>query len=220
MKTPETSSLLINEIFYSVQGEGPFSGLPTIFIRTTTCQMRCRYCDTDYAFYEGTKLRTPEIFHKISEYPCKRVLITGGEPLLQKKEVLSLMNVLLQQSYDVSLETGGGIDLVGIPEDVHIVLDIKTPGSGELEKMNWNFLESPPKNMSMKFVVTSSQDYEWSKAFIRKNKGFFKNYPIYLSPVVAQYNPQDLAESILKDGLDVKLQLQLHKAIWGNQRGV
>ena len=207
----------INEIFYSIQGEAKNSGKPTIFIRTAGCPFRCTYCDTEYAFTEGNKFKISNIISKIKSYKTNYVTVTGGEPLAQKN-IIILLNALLNNSYNVSIETSGLLDIIDIPNDIEIVMDIKTPSSKEDSKNIKNNLSIIKKTDVIKFVIGNREDYEWSKDILIKNSlSNFKN--IYFSPVHDALNLSDLADWILSDNLNVTLQLQLHKYIWGDERG-
>ena len=207
----------INEIFYSIQGEAKNSGKPTIFIRTAGCPFRCSYCDTEYAFTEGNKFKISNIISKIKSYKTNYVTVTGGEPLAQKN-IIILLNALLNNSYNVSIETSGLLDIIDIPNDIEIVMDIKTPSSKEDSKNIKNNLSIIKKTDVIKFVIGNREDYEWSKDILIKNSlSNFKN--IYFSPVHDALNLSDLADWILSDNLNVTLQLQLHKYIWGDERG-
>ena len=215
--TNDDHALSINEIFYSIQGEAKNSGKPTIFIRTAGCPFRCSYCDTEYAFTEGKKFEIRKIITDIKTYKTNYVTVTGGEPLAQKNTII-LLNSLLSNSYNVSIETSGLLDISNIPEDIEIVMDIKTPSSNEDSKNIRNNLSIIKKTDVIKFVIGSRKDYEWSKDMITKNSlSNFKN--IYFSPVHEALKLSDLADWILRDSLNVTLQLQLHKYIWGNERG-
>ena len=213
----EDLTVSINEIFYSIQGEAKNSGKPTIFIRTAGCPFRCSYCDTEYAFTEGNKFKISNIISKIKSYKTNYVTVTGGEPLAQKNTII-LLSALLNNSYNVSIETSGLLDISDIPNDIEIVMDIKTPSSNEDSKNIKNNLSIIKKTDIIKFVVGNREDYEWSKDILIKNSlSNFKN--IYFSPVHDALNLSDLADWILSDNLNVTLQLQLHKYIWGDERG-
>ena len=213
----EDLTVSINEIFYSIQGEAKNSGKPTIFIRTAGCPFRCTYCDTEYAFTEGNKFKISNIISKIKSYKTNYVTVTGGEPLAQKNTII-LLSALLNNSYNVSIETSGLLDISDIPNDIEIVMDIKTPSSKEDSKNIKNNLSIIKKTDVIKFVIGNREDYEWSKDILIKNcLSNFKN--IYFSPVHDALNLSDLADWILSDNLNVTLQLQLHKYIWGDERG-
>ena len=210
-------SLIINEIFYSIQGESISSGLPTIFIRLTGCPLRCQYCDTSYAFTEGIKMSFDEIIAEIKKYDCMNITLTGGEPLSQKK-TKDLVNLLVDFSYNLSIETSNAVSIEGINKSAIIVLDVKTPDSKESNKNiaeNYRLLK---KNDQIKFVICSINDYEWAKEYIIKyNLNNICN--ILMSPSFGEMNIKVLAEKMLKDNLRVRLQTQLHKVIWDNERG-
>ena len=208
----------VNEIFYSLQGESSYVGLPTIFIRLTGCPMRCNYCDTSYAFNAGDNFTINHILEIISQYKTKNVTVTGGEPLAQK-ECWSLLKQLCDRGYKVSLETGGAISISEIDKRVKIVLDIKTPGSGEEKNNFWGNLELIKSNDEIKFVITDIKDYIWAKELLVREK-LNEKALILFSPVFSDLNPKYLAEWILKDQLPVRFQIQLHKIIWGELPGV
>ena len=210
-------NISINEIFYSIQGEAKNTGKPTIFIRTAGCPFRCSYCDTEYAFSEGKKTSIDNIISKIKIYNTKYITVTGGEPLAQKN-IVNLLNALIEKSYKVSIETSGLIDINIIPNSVEIVMDIKTPSSNEDSKNIYNNLSILKATDVIKFVIGNKLDYEWSKDVIVKNN-LSNTDNIYFSPVHESLGLSDIADWILKDNLNVTLQLQLHKYIWGNERG-
>ena len=206
----------INEIFYSIQGESTYFGLPTIFIRTSGCHLRCTYCDTTYAYYDGKRLSNEDILKKISEFPCKRVCLTGGEPLLQKN-IISLMEQLIELGYECSLETSGDIDCAQVPLEVAKIIDIKTPDSGEPGAFclkNLHFIDDP--KTEYKFVICSEEDFEWALDFAAKHQ-MFQNGQILFSPCYEQISTEWLAKKILDSGQRIRLQIQLHKVIWPTQ---
>ena len=205
--------LKINEIFKSIQGESSYSGLPCIFIRLTGCNLRCGYCDTEYAFYDGKQMSVDEIMRAIAPYRIHLVEITGGEPLLQE-EVYPLMEKLLEKDYKVLLETGGSLSVKKVPGSVVKIMDIKCPGSGEASKNNLDNLACLTSQDEVKFVILDRKDYEWSREFIQRHAVHEKNCVIF-SPVYDRLSLKDLAEWVLQDGLPVRLQTQLHKVIWG-----
>ena len=211
------SSLIINEIFYSIQGESMSSGLPTIFIRLTGCPLRCQYCDTAYAFTEGTKKSFDEIISEIKQYNCENITITGGEPLAQKN-TKELVNHLIDSSYKLSIETSNAVSIKGIHSSAIIILDIKTPGSNESEKNlveNYKLLK---KEDQIKFVICSVSDYEWAREYIYMHK-LDNICNILMSPSTGEMSIKTLAEKILQDSLPARLQTQLHKLIWDDHRG-
>ncbi|MAV64231.1 MAG: 7-carboxy-7-deazaguanine synthase [Candidatus Marinimicrobia bacterium] len=207
----------INEIFYSIQGESSFMGLPCIFIRLTYCNLRCNYCDTEYAFYEGKNFSIEQILKKIEGYPCSLVMVTGGEPLLQK-ECIDLMEELLKQDYKVMLETSGSLKLSDVPKKVVKIVDFKCPSSNMSKKNNWDIISDIDYKDEVKFVIGDKNDYEWSKSKIIDYKLNIL-CPILFSPVYGKIDMKDLSGWILKDGLEVRLQVQLHKHIWGDEKG-
>ena len=210
-------SIFINEIFYSIQGEAKNSGKPTVFIRTAGCPFRCSYCDTEYAFTEGKKLKISEIISKVKSYKTNYVTVTGGEPLAQKN-IVYLLDALIDYSFNISLETSGLMDISSVPKDIEIVMDIKTPSSNEADKNIKNNLSLIKKSDVLKFVIGNKNDYKWSKKIILENNlADFSN--IFFSPVHEDLDLTDIADWILHDKLNVTLQLQLHKYIWGNARG-
>ena len=210
-------SLIVNEIFYSIQGESLSSGLPTIFIRLTGCPLRCQYCDTSYAFTEGKKKTFEKIIQEIKNYNCTNVTITGGEPLSQKN-TKDFINLLVSDSYNVSIETSNAVSIKNINDSAVIVLDIKTPDSNESDKNiieNYKFLKECDQ---IKFVICSKDDYQWAKNYINKYN-LNSICQIIMSPSFGEMDIQVLAEFILKDNLPARLQTQLHKLIWNDQRG-
>lgn len=212
------AQLKIFEIFYSLQGESSRVGLPTIFIRLSGCPMRCHYCDTAYAFQGGSMMDMDDIMETIKKYDTHYVTVTGGEPLAQK-EVLSLLKVLADQNYDVSLETGGGISIKEVDPRIKIILDIKTPESGEEKKNHWENLNLIHAKDEIKFVLCSREDYDWAKKILDQYKLTERCYVLF-SPVYQKLNTTDLGNWILEDQLPVRLQIQLHKLLWGEKPGV
>lgn len=208
----------INEIFFSLQGESSRIGLPTVFIRLTGCPMRCNYCDTAYAFNGGENLTIHAILAKVASYKTQYITVTGGEPLAQR-ECLDLLTTLCDSSYEVSLETGGALTIKDVDPRVKIILDIKTPGSGEVKNYHWPNLNYLKAKDEIKLVITDHEDYLWAKNTIQE-KNLLGNFDILFSPSFEQIESQDLAEWILKDQLPVRLQLQLHKILWGQKPGV
>lgn len=212
--------LKINEIFYSIQGESSLTGYPTIFIRTSGCHLRCTYCDTTYAYYDGQKMETSQIYEKIKDYPSKRVCLTGGEPLLQNG-IYELIQILLKEEYSISIETSGDIDCSDLPEAVKKIIDIKTPDSGEPEAFNIKnlaFKDDPATEY--KFVICSENDCQWAFNFVKRHD-LAKKSQVFFSPSHGKIAANWLAEEILKNNAKVRLQLQLHKYIWSeHKRGV
>jgi 7-carboxy-7-deazaguanine synthase len=209
--------LKITEIFYSLQGEARDAGRPTVFIRLTGCPLRCVYCDSEYAFYGGEWKAIEQIMEQVASHQTPYVCVTGGEPLAQKR-CLELLNSLCEAGYRVSLETSGAIDVSQVDERVSRVLDIKTPGSGEAARNLWANLDALTPHDQVKFVICSREDYEWALAEIR-SRDMDKHLDILLSPAWGQVDPRELAEWVLKDQLNVRVQLQLHKLLWGDVPG-
>lgn len=205
--------LKVNEIFKSIQGESSYSGLPCIFIRLTGCNLRCVYCDTEYAFYEGKELSVNQIMDAISPYEIKLAEITGGEPLLQD-DVYPLMDALIEKGYKVLLETGGSLSIEKVPGPVIKIMDLKCPGSGEASKNNFKNLKLLTRNDEVKFVILDREDYLWSKETLHRHN-IPQKASVIFSPVYDKLSLKDLAEWVLEDELPVRLQTQLHKIIWG-----
>jgi len=205
--------LMVNEIFKSIQGESSFTGLPCIFIRLTGCNLRCTWCDTEYAFYEGKSKSVPDIMEAIEPLGIPLVEITGGEPLLQDG-VYDLMNALLEKNYQVLLETGGGVSVAKVPKRVIKILDIKCPGSGEESKNLWDNLDHLNPEDEVKFVLADRADYEWSRDILGRYK-IPQKVQVIFSPVYDRLDLKELAAWILEDNLPVRVQTQLHKVIWG-----
>ena len=207
----------INEIFYSIQGEGLLSGVPTIFIRTTGCNLRCTYCDSIYAYEQGVTMTLSEILNAIKQYSCSEVCVTGGEPLIQK-ETLKLLTLLQDKGYHICLETNGSQNISNIQHrnGLLISLDIKCPSSGMHTSMDFSNLSALTKYDQLKFVIGTRTDYEYAKEIIHAHS---IPCPIFFQPVW-DTNPVQLAEWILQDALHVRLGLQLHKILWGDKQGV
>lgn len=211
--------IVINEIFFSIQGESTWAGLPTTFVRTSGCHLRCNYCDTKFAYNEGTKMEVNQVLDSIAKNPSEYVCITGGEPLLQK-EVYELMTLLCEKNYCVSLETSGDIDCKSVDSRVKKIIDVKTPDSGEPHKFNLLNLEYADKYTEYKFVICSENDFLWAESFCLENNLFHKSNVLY-SPSFEGVSAQWLAENILKKGSKARFQLQMHKYIWTpDTRGV
>ncbi|MGA8146671.1 MAG: 7-carboxy-7-deazaguanine synthase QueE [Gallionellaceae bacterium] len=211
------SQLRITEIFHSLQGETSRSGLPTVFIRLTGCPLRCTYCDTAYAFSGGQNMTLAAILEEVSRHGTRYVTVTGGEPLAQKN-CLSLLHALCDAGYEVSLETSGALDVSKVDARVVKVLDIKTPASGEAERNLWSNLDALNAHDEIKFVLCDEQDYEWAKRVLREH-GLDKKCAVLFSPVQDRLSPTQLAEWILRDHQPVRMQVQLHKLLWGSQPG-
>jgi len=209
--------LKIHEIFYSLQGESSRVGLPTVFVRLTGCPMRCVYCDTAYAFSGGNNMEIDDILSNVAEFGTPYVTVTGGEPLAQK-DCHVLLKALCDQGYSVSLETGGAIDIGPVDARVSVILDIKTPDSGELKNNLWANLTHLKKTDEVKFVLCSRADYDWAKDLLVKER-LTDKCPVLFSPVYSQLMPSDLADWVLADKLPVRMQLQLHKILWGEVPG-
>ncbi|MDO8412914.1 MAG: 7-carboxy-7-deazaguanine synthase QueE [Gallionellaceae bacterium] len=212
-----SGSLRISEIFYSLQGETSRVGLPTVFVRLTGCPLRCTYCDTAYAFSGGQNMAITAILTEVARYPTPYVTVTGGEPLAQK-DCVFLLRALCDAGYQVSLETGGALDVSAVDARVMKVLDIKTPASGEATKNLWSNLALLQQHDEIKFVLCDEPDYEWAKQVLHE-RDLAGNYPVLFSPAHDQLSPTMLANWILRDNLPVRLQVQLHKLLWGGQPG-
>jgi 7-carboxy-7-deazaguanine synthase len=218
MSSSETgASLRISEIFYSLQGETSRVGLPTVFVRLTGCPLRCQYCDTAYAFTGGQSMTLQAIIAEIRKFPTRYVTVTGGEPLAQKNSLL-LMKMLCDEEYRVSLETSGALDISAVDERVMKVMDIKTPASGEASKNLWENLQHVTTQDEIKFVLCNEDDYDWSRKMLVQHE-LTQKCDVLFSPAQGQLLPGDLADWILRDHLPVRMQLQLHKILWGNVAG-
>ncbi|MGP5209327.1 7-carboxy-7-deazaguanine synthase QueE [Psychrobacter alimentarius] len=229
--TDPEAGLRLTEIFYSLQGEALTSGLPTIFVRLTGCPLRCVYCDTEYAFTGGERHSLDTIISMIKSHPCKRICLTGGEPLAQPNAI-ELMKRLLSEDYEISLETAGALTVENVPPAVSKVMDLKTPSSGEVDKNLWSNLDYLTQHDQIKFVIMNRTDYEWAKAKLAKHNLSERVGTVWFSPmfnvgedVNENIGPdvpvlaRELAEWILADALPVRFQLQLHKIIWADAKG-
>jgi 7-carboxy-7-deazaguanine synthase len=218
-REPDAPRLKIHEIFHSIQGESTFAGRPCVFVRLTGCQMRCVWCDTAYAFYEGGWMTLDGVVERVRSFGCPLVEITGGEPLLQPNVHL-LMTRLCDEGFELLLETGGGLDIAGVDPRVRRIVDVKCPASGESANNRWENLADLRPGDELKFVVAGRDDYDWAKQVIAE-RGLAGRYPIHLSPVWGAVDLPALAGWIVEDRLPVRLSLQLHKQIWGTEaRGV
>jgi len=211
--------LRVTETFLSLQGESSFVGLPTYFIRLTGCPLRCNYCDTAYAFQGGSLVPIENLLEQSNASGAKYVCVTGGEPLAQS-ECLMLLTALCDAGFLVSLETSGALPIDLVDKRVIKIVDIKTPDSGEVEKNHWQNINHLLPHDQVKFVIGSQQDYQWSKKIVQEHRLQNKVSDVLFSPSEGRIQPADLARWILEDKLRVRFQLQLHKIIWGNKRGV
>ena len=220
MSPEREQTLTINEIYHSIQGESTWAGRPCVFVRLTFCNLRCNYCDTEYAFYEGKKQTLNEIVDAVTTFRCPLVEITGGEPLLQKN-VLPLMSMLCNSGHTVLLETSGAHDISEIDPRVHRIMDLKTPGSGEVDKNLWSNIDHLTLRDEVKFVMGSREDYEWSRDKVERYDLPSRCHAVLFSPIFGRIDPHEIVEWILADKLNVRFQLQMHKFIWSpTQRGV
>jgi 7-carboxy-7-deazaguanine synthase len=211
------ATLRITEIFHSLQGETSRSGLPTVFVRLTGCPLRCGYCDTAYAFHGGASRSLGEILAEVARRRTRYVCVTGGEPLAQKN-CGALLAALADRGYSVSLETSGAIDVSRVDPRVSRIVDIKTPGSGEVDKNLWENLAHLTARDEIKFVLCDETDYVWAKSLMRE-RALDRICPVLFSPVHGELDAATLAEWILRDELPVRMQVQLHKILWGNVQG-
>jgi 7-carboxy-7-deazaguanine synthase len=214
---PKPERLRINEIFHSLQGEADAVGYPTVFVRLTGCPLRCRYCDTAYAFHAGDWLDLEDIVERVRGYGTPYVCVTGGEPLAQPN-CLKLLERLCDQGFNVSLETSGALDISSVDPRVSRVIDVKTPGSQEAARNRIENFELLTQRDQLKFVICSREDYDWSKAFLQEH-GLSGQCRILFSPSYEEVPPAALADWILADRLPVRFQLQLHKVLWGDIPG-
>jgi 7-carboxy-7-deazaguanine synthase len=205
--------LKVNEIYFSVQGESTAAGLPCVFVRLTYCNLRCTYCDTEYAFYEGKDFSIPEIISEVKKYDCKLVEITGGEPLVQMDACLDLMKQLGDEGFAVLIETGGSLSIKDIDPRVNIIMDLKCPSSGMEKKNLYENIDYLKSTDELKFVIGNREDYDWTKEIISKYS-LDKKCEILFSVVFGKLEPVQLVNWILEDKLNVRFQLQMHKFIW------
>ena len=210
----------VNEIFYSVQGESTYAGRPCVFVRLTACDLRCSWCDTPYAFHEGARRPLGEVLDAVEHFGCPLVEVTGGEPLLQE-DVYPLMQALVDRGKTVLLETGGHRSTARVPATVVTILDVKCPGSGHADRMDWTNLERLRPHDEVKFVIKDRADYEYAREVIARHGLADRAAAIHMSPVHGVLDPRMLSEWVLADHLPVRVQLQLHKFIWSpDTRGV
>lgn len=213
----EPGRLRITEIFYSLQGEARTVGLPTVFVRLTGCPLRCVYCDTTYAFHGGAYMALDEVVARVEGYTPRYVTVTGGEPLAQPA-ARTLLGMLADRGYEVSLETSGALDIAGIDPRVSVVMDLKTPGSGEEAKNRYENVALLSSKDQVKFVIADRTDYEWSRERVGEYR-LDRTCEVLFSPSHGELNPTELAEWILADRLAVRMQMQMHKLLWGEAHG-
>ncbi len=216
---PVEDRLKVHEIFYSIQGESTFAGRPCVLVRLTGCQMRCTWCDTEYAFYEGSWMTRDQILEQVADHGCPLVELTGGEPLLQPG-AFPLLTELCDAGYEVLVETGGGVDISRVDPRVRRILDVKCPASGESEANHWPNLDVLRATDELKFVIADENDYRWAAGLVRDRK-LGEICPVHISPVHGTVDLEALAGWILRDRFPMRLQLQMHKLIWSPEtRGV
>ncbi|QKT04315.1 7-carboxy-7-deazaguanine synthase QueE [Ectothiorhodospiraceae bacterium 2226] len=216
-QSPRAERLRVTEIFHSLQGETRTAGVPTVFVRLTGCPLRCGYCDTAYAFQGGEWMSLGEILAEVARYTPRYVTVTGGEPLAQKN-CLELLTRLCDAGYEVSLETSGALDVAEVDARVVKVLDLKTPGSGESARNRWENLAHLSARDQIKFVLCDRADYEWAREVLRE-RALAARCEVLFSPSYGQLAPAALAEWVLADRLPVRVQIQLHKVLWGEAQG-
>lgn len=210
-------SLRLTEIFHSLQGEAARTGLPTVFIRLTGCPLRCTWCDTTYSFTGGSAWEIADILAEVARHPTRHVCVTGGEPLAQK-ECPALLQALCDAGYDVCLETSGALDISTIDPRVARIMDLKAPASGECERNLWSNLRHLKAGDEIKVIIADRADYDWACQQLTQHR-LADLCPVLLSPAQGSQDARQIAEWILQDGLPVRLQLQLHKLLWGNMQG-
>jgi 7-carboxy-7-deazaguanine synthase len=215
--TDRSATLRVTEIFHSLQGESSRAGLPTVFVRLTGCPLRCAWCDTDYAFSGGETMTLGEVLVEVARHGSRQVCVTGGEPLAQKA-CLPLLAALCDAGYSVSLETSGALDIAQVDARVSRIMDLKAPASGEADRNHWENLDRLNAGDEIKIVLADEADYEWAKSVLAARR-LDAICPVLLSPVAGKLDAKRLAEWVLRDKLPVRVQLQLHKLIWGSERG-
>ena len=218
LRLPAERRLRVNEIFYSLQGESSFAGRPCVLVRLTGCHLRCSWCDSEHAFYEGEWLSVQEVLARVATIGCPLVELTGGEPLLQPG-ALPLLSALCDAGYQVLLETSGAVDISAVDPRVRRIVDVKCPGSGEAGSNDWDNLDRLRPTDELKLVLADEADYEWARDLVLERR-LHERCPVWLSPVAGKLVPAHLAGWILRDRLPVRMQLQLHKLLWGDARGV
>jgi 7-carboxy-7-deazaguanine synthase len=219
-RTPTADSVVVKEIYLSVQGESSHAGLLCSFVRLTGCHLRCTYCDSEFAFKGGARMKNAEVVAQVKALRAPLVEVTGGEPLLQPG-VYPLMEALLAEGLTVLLETSGAIDVRLVPPAVHKIVDMKTPSSGESDRNDYRNFTSMNANDELKFVIGSREDYGWARELITGHQLLAKPFGLLFSTVFGKLHPRELAEWIIEDRLPVRFQLQLHKYVWDpNARGV
>ena len=209
----------VTEIFHSIQGESTYAGRPCVFVRLTGCPLRCTWCDTAYAFYGGRDLTIDDIVNQVRAFSCDLVEVTGGEPLSQSAS-LPLLTRLCDEGFEVLVETSGAIETIGVDRRVHVILDVKCPGSGMTDRMCWSNLDRLAPQDEVKFVIKDRVDYEWAREVLHRHE-LSGRCTVLMSPVFGEVEVRHLAEWILADKLPVRFQLQMHKFIWApDMRGV
>jgi len=209
-------ALKVNEIYYSIQGESTHVGRPCIFIRLTYCNLRCTYCDTEYAFYEGKDIEIPEIMAEIKQWNCNLVEVTGGEPLFQD-ECIDLLNELTNQNYEVLLETGGSLSISDVPTEIVRIVDFKCPSSGMKKKNLWSIVNDLQPHDEVKFVIGDREDFDWAKEMLNKYS-LNEKCSILFSPTFGKIEPSLIVEWILEGNIPARMHLQMHKYIWESGR--
>lgn len=217
IRSVDKNKILLHEIYASVQGESTYMGKPCVFVRTSGCHLRCSYCDTEHAFFEGQAHSIEEILAQVAQFGIGLVELTGGEPLLQKLS-FTLLERLVHEGYTVLLETSGAVSIKSVHKNVKVILDIKTPSSGHSDKNVWSNLSLLWPGCELKFVLQNFADYDFAVEICQRYDLFNKN-PILFSPVVSQMNARELAEKIVHDKLPVRFQMQLHRILFGEEKG-